>query len=241
MDDDQLIKKISLDFFDMLYEDLTREQQSVVRKAVEEDKRRTSGVIKRPSAYKAGGGMMNINRMTAPLGYAAGGPASITALEKRGLGEKEFDPREDVVRKTNEMISYLNKRVAEQSFGAEPAANIINDLTGERQKENPDYDRLNEMYLQYSELPDFKDAQVKEEKGMGEKIMQGLGELFGGRGAEAGPLVDFIKTKRARLMSEVSGEMMGNMFGTGVNEDKIKILKIEIDKLTEQLNDLGEN
>ncbi len=49
-------------------------------------------------------GIKNIYRMTAPLGYAAGGPASITALEKRGLGEKEFDPREDIVRKTNEMI-----------------------------------------------------------------------------------------------------------------------------------------
>ena len=130
-----------------------------------------------------GKGMADINRMTAPLGYAAGGPASITALEKRGLGEKEFDLREDIVQKTNEMISYLNKRVGEQSFGAGPAAEITNYLTEERRKENPDYDRLNEMYLQYSGMPDFKDAQVKEEKGMGEKIMKGLGELFGGRGA----------------------------------------------------------
>ena len=82
MDDDKLIKKISLDFFDMLYEDLTREQQSVVRKAVEEDKRRTSGVIKRPSAY-AGGGMADIDRMTAPLGYALGGPAGMTEPERK--------------------------------------------------------------------------------------------------------------------------------------------------------------
>ena len=132
--------------------------------------------------------------MTAPLGYAAGGPASITALEKRGLGEKEFDLREDIVQKTNEMISYLNKRVGEQSFGAGPAAEITNYLTEERRKENPDYDRLNEMYLDYSSMDDFKDAQPKEEKGMGEKIMQGLGELFGGRGAGASELGDMLDT-----------------------------------------------
>ena len=223
----------------MLYEDLTREQQSVVRKAVEEDKRRTSGVIKRPSAYKAGGGMMNINRMTAPLGYAAGGPASITALEKRGLGEKEFDPREDVVRKTNEMISYLNKRVAEQSFGAEPAANIINDLTGERQKENPDYDRLNEMYLQYSEMPDFKDAQVKEEKGMGEKIMQGLGELFGGRGAEAGVYIP-DETLDAMTLDEVVREieLLGKPgFGMGVRPNYIQHLRDLADALEKKIEE----
>ena len=88
MDDDKLIKKISLDFFDMLYEDLTREQQSVVRKAVEEDKRRTSGVIKRPSAY-AGGGMMNINRMTAPLGYKEAGEVGIRERIYNMLGPKD--------------------------------------------------------------------------------------------------------------------------------------------------------
>tara|TARA_R100000995_G_C3420956_1_gene93901 strand:- start:42 stop:647 length:606 start_codon:yes stop_codon:yes gene_type:complete len=76
-----------------------------------------------------------------------------------------------------------------------------------------------------------------------EGILQGLArEILGiGKKAEGSTLVDFIKSKRSRLMSEVSGEMMGNIFGTGVNEDKIKILKIEIDKLTKQLEDLGEN
>ena len=73
------------------------------------------------------------------------------------------------------------------------------------------------------------------------KALEGIRSLFGAKGAEAGPLVDFIKSKRARLISEVQGEMMGNIFGTGVDEGRIKILQIEIDKLTEQLNDLGEN
>ena len=133
MDDDKLIKKISLDFFDMLYEDLTREQQSVVRKAVEEDKRRTSGVIKRPSAY-AGGGMMDINRMTAPLGYAAGGP---TPKDSGGL----------------QPPTGLSKWYADK-FPVDPIHQM---------KEN------------------LIDKGKRAVKGIGE----GLGELFGGRGAEA--------------------------------------------------------
>ena len=172
-------------------------------------------------------GIKNIYRMTAPLGYAAGGPASITALEKRGLGEKEFDLREDIVQKTNEMISYLNKRVGEQSFGAGPAAEITNYLTEERRKENPDYDRLNEMYLDYSSMDDFKDAQPKEEKGMGEKIMQGLGELFGGRGAEAGvyiPDETLDKMSIDEVVREI--ELLGPpMFGMSVGPNYVQHLR----------------
>jgi hypothetical protein len=84
--------------------------------------------------------MANINTMTAPLGYKDAG---------------EVGPREDIIQKTNEMITYLNARVAEQSLGTEPAARIINDITEERRKENPDYDRLNEMYSQYKSMDDF--------------------------------------------------------------------------------------
>ena len=107
-----------------------------------------------------GGGMMDINRMTAPLGYKDAG---------------EVGPREDIIQKTDEMITYLNARVAEQSFGTEPAARIINDITEERRKENPDYDRLNEMYLQYSGMDDFAmkvyftDKHETEKKGRSEK------------------------------------------------------------------------
>ena len=105
-------------------------------------------------------GMKNINRMTAPLGYKDAG---------------EVGPREDIIQKTDEMITYLNARVAEQSFGTEPAARIINDITEERRKENPDYDRLNEMYSQYSGMDDFAmkvyftDKHETEKKGRSEK------------------------------------------------------------------------
>ena len=84
--------------------------------------------------------MADINEMTKPLGYKDAG---------------EVGPREDIIRKTDEMITYLNARVEEQSFGTKPAAKIINDITEERRKENPDYDRLNEMYSEYSGMDDF--------------------------------------------------------------------------------------
>ena len=66
-------------------------------------------------------------------------------------------------------------------------------------------------------------------------------ELFGGRAAEGSTRIDFLKSRRAQLMSDIQGEMHGNIFGTGVDKGKIKILQIEIDKLTEELNNLGEN
>ena len=66
-------------------------------------------------------------------------------------------------------------------------------------------------------------------------------ELFGGRAAEGSTRIDFLKSRRAQLMSDIQGEMLGNIFGTGVDEGKIKILQIEIDKLTKELNNLGEN
>ena len=93
---------------------------------------------------KRGGGMMNMDEMIRPLGYKEG------TREGTTVGD-----REDIVQKTNEMITYLNARVEEQSFGTEPAAKIINDITEERRKENPDYDRLNQMYLEYKDMDDF--------------------------------------------------------------------------------------
>ena len=61
------------------------------------------------------------------------------------------------------------------------------------------------------------------------------------KAAEASTRIDFLKSRRAQLMSDIQGEMQGNIFGTGVDKGKIKILQIEIDKLTEELNNLGEN
>ena len=141
---------------------------------------------------KAGGGMINIDEMTRPLGYKEG---------------KEVGVRERI-------YNWLapNEKMSDEELRLQ---NI-----------NPD-----------SVLPEER----PQAEGRPEGVLQGIfGELFGGRGAEGSTLVDFLKSKRARLMSDIQGEMQGNIFGTGVDEGKIKILQIEIDKLTEQLNDLGE-
>ena len=149
------------------------------------------------------GGMVGINRMTAPLGYYRGGPARAPELDEG------YDPI---------LGNWMKEARMRQ---AQPPAGAV-DMTGQ--------------YVAPPERPRWEKLRKLGKKG--KDLFTGI---FGAKGAEAGPLVDFIKSKRARLISEVQGEMIGNIFGTGVDEGRIKILQIEIDKLTEQLNDLGEN
>jgi len=218
------------------------------------------------------GGMMDINRMTVPLGYAAGGPAglyaNIHAKRKRikaGSGEKMrqvgsqgaptqqsfIDSAKTAKKAGGGMMNIDGMAVPlgydnggdvdlaaimadmEASKAPTPTSHPIQKIIEDRSPVNP-----------YSVLTDneFKRKNPLEmlQTAPG-KALEGIRSLFGARAAEAGPLVDFIKSKRARLVSEVSGEMIGDISGTGVNEDKIKILKIEIDKLTKLLEDLGEN
>ena len=126
----------------------TQEYEELMQGLNEEDEKGLEVTVPLPTQEKEtapterfkGGGMADIYDMTRPLGYAEAG---------------EVGPREDIIQKTNEMITYLNARVAEQSFGTEPASRIINDITEERRKENPDYDRLNEMYSEYKAMDDF--------------------------------------------------------------------------------------
>ena len=156
------------------------------------------------------GGMMNINRMTAPLGYALGGPEG--KVGRPTLAPELYEGYDPI------LGNWMKDRKMRQ---AQPPAGAV-DMTGQ--------------YVAPPERPRWEKLRKLGKKG--KDLFTGI---FGAKGAEAGPLVDFIKSKRARLISEVQGEMIGNIFGTGVDEGRIKILQIEIDKLTEQLNDLGEN
>ena len=149
------------------------------------------------------GGIMDVNRMTKPLGYYRGGVPVAPELYEG------YDPI---------LGDWMKDRKMRQ---AQPPAGAV-DMTGQ--------------YVAPPERPRWEKLRKLGKKG--KDLFTGI---FGAKGAEAGPLVDFIKSKRARLISEVQGEMIGNIFGTGVDEGRIKILQIEIDKLTEQLNDLGEN
>ena len=106
---------------------------------------------------KAGGGMMDIDRMTAPLGYAAGGPAP---KESGGL----------------QSPTGLSKWYADK-FPVDPIHQM---------KEN------------------LIDTGKRTVKGIGE----GLGELFGGKGAGAGEALDELISKRAMLISQINVEMM---------------------------------
>ena len=150
----------------------TQEYEELMQGLNEEDEKGLEVTVPLPTQEKEtapterfkGGGMADIYDMTRPLGYKEGTPDGTL------VGD-----REDIIQKTNEMITYLNARVAEQSFGTEPAARIINDITEERRKENPDYDRLNKMYLEYSGMDDFAskvyftDKHETEKKGRSEK------------------------------------------------------------------------
>ena len=73
MDEDKIIRKISLEFFDVPYEELNTSEQLIVRNELKKELKRIREPIPRPPSY-AGGGMMNMDEMTRPLGYAAGGP-----------------------------------------------------------------------------------------------------------------------------------------------------------------------
>jgi len=72
MDEDKIIRKISLEFFDVPYEELNTSEQLIVRNELKKELKRIREPIPRPPSY-AGGGMMNINDITRPVGMADGG------------------------------------------------------------------------------------------------------------------------------------------------------------------------
>ena len=156
-------------------------------------------------------GIKDIYRMTAPLGYTNGG---ITGY-KEGTRDGTLVGDYTLTREDVDLLG-IDPSIIESG------ENIISKNSDE-----------------YRKLMEIKPVGVM--KGFAQDLFGGLGKFFRGKKAEGSTLVDFLKSKRARLMSEVQGEMQGTIYGTGVNEGRIKILRIEIDKLTEQLNDLGEN
>jgi len=84
MDEDKIIRKISLEFFDVPYEELTPSEQLIVRNELKKEIKRIGGPIPRPPSY-AGGGMMNMDEMTRPIGYTFGG-----SVDELGTGLKKL-------------------------------------------------------------------------------------------------------------------------------------------------------
>jgi hypothetical protein len=119
------------------------------------------------------GGMMNINKMTRPLGYALGGPAGMTDKERTGydrstgytenlndlmrdigsdvmggiksLFQKDDNQSDSLMIKRNQIIKELNNRVSNQDIDPYKAAEIINSITGSRPL---DSDLINQLFSQ---------------------------------------------------------------------------------------------
>ena len=62
------------------------------------------------------------------------------------LNALKFNPMKDLIEKTNEIIRVLNERVGNQSLDPNKAAEIVDIITTERQKSNPNMELLNKFY-----------------------------------------------------------------------------------------------
>jgi len=132
------------------------------------------------------GGMMDINEMTRPIGYALGGPAGMTDLERTGYDRskgytentndlmrdiggdlmggikslfkrKELSNDDSLMIKRDQIIKELNRRVANQEIDPYKAAQIIDSITmGQRPDENL-INVLMEKIVQQNSLNDFMD------------------------------------------------------------------------------------
>ncbi len=128
---------------------------------------------------RAGGGMMDINTMTAPLGYAAGGP------------------------------------IPKDSGGLQPP-------TG-----------LSKWYA--DKFPVDPIHQMKENLiDKGKRTVKGIGELFGGRGAEGAeitePLGDpqYVQSMIDSLNGAINSERMEGALTGNIDYKKIKVLEIKL-------------
>ena len=217
---------------------------------------------------RRGGGMMNMDEMTRPLGYKFGTKdGTLVGDREKDLKEWEEDAI-DRLRKAMEREKYkknILKNLPEIFDDPKKLEEFFKKIPGEEKKELPEkgpYKFKNidpEKFIEKGpyiiprdeegnripfEQPAPKPFIITPE--MREKFkemnpIQLLGSGIFSKAAEASTRIDFLKSRRAQLMSDIQGEMLGNIFGTGVDEGKIKILQIEIDKLTKELNNLGEN
>ena len=125
------------------------------------------------------GGMMNINRMTAPLGYALGGPAGMTEPERKSAQPVTMSQI------MGDMEASEDIRLPGKSFSS---------IVTERQPVNPYHDLTR--------------SNLERGKELGKKGLEGIRSLFGAKEAGAGEALDELISKRAMLISQINGEMM---------------------------------
>ena len=117
-------------------------------------------------------GMKNIYGMTKPLGYFRGGPAGAPELDEG------YDP---VLKGYGEAVANINN------------PEYINkwNMTKPRQP------GLDEKLMQDYEPPIPRWGKAKD---LGKKVLEGIGELFGGREAESATLMDTMDEMKESLM-----------------------------------------
>ena len=148
-----------------------------------------------PRYLLAGGGIMDVNRMTAPLGYRTGGSTGTYELTKEDVDLLGMDP------------SII-----------ESGENIIS-------KDSDEYIKLMEI------------KPVGVIKGLAQDLFGGLGQLFGGRGAEGSEISPAEELKMLELQLMLEKGMPGSTLMPSGNPDKIKRLE---DRIIEIYTQLGE-
>ena len=208
---------------------------------------------------KAGGGMMNMDEMTRPLGYKFG------TKDGELVGDREQDLKEweedtiDRLRKVMEREKFkknILKNLPEIFDDPKKLEEFFKKIPGEEKKEKfkekgpykfknidpekfiekgpyiiPRDEEGNRIPFEQPAPKPFIITPEMREKFKEMNPIQLLGSGIFSKAAEASTRIDFLKSRRAQLMSDIQGEMLGNIFGTGVDEGKIKILQIEIEIL----------
>ncbi len=158
------------------------------------------------------GGMMNINRMTAPLGYYRGGPARAPELDEG------FEPV---------LGDWMKDRKMRQ---AQPPAGAV-DMTGQHvaSPERPRWDKARELGKKGLEGI----------KGLGSKSIDVLRQLLGSKSAEAGvyiPDETLDEMSIDEIVREI--ELLGPpMFGMSVGPNYVQHLRDLANALEKKIGD----
>ena len=150
-----------------------------------------------PRYLLAGGGIMDVNRMTAPLGYRTGGSIGTYELTKEDVDLLGMDP------------SII-----------ESGENIIS-------KDSDEYIKLMEI------------KPVGVVKGLAQDLFRGLGQIFGGRGAEGSEIPPKMELELLNNQLRALQGLPGSTLLPS-NQDQIKKLEDRIQEIKIDLYKSGE-
>ena len=178
---------------------------------------------------KAGGGMMDINRMTEPLGYALGGPAG--KVGRPTLAPELYEGFEPIHRGYGEALANINNPEYIHKWN----------MTKPRQP------GLDEKLMQDYEPPiprwgkakDLGKKTLEGIKGLGSKSIDVLRQLLGSKSAEAGvyiPDETLDKMSIDEIVKEI--ELLGPpMFGMSVGPNYVQHLRDLANALEKKIGD----